>query len=155
MFRHFQISFLYYSPLLWCLLLLLLLSSAPLCRDNVLFLRDVEILFVKSSIVFSSPAVYKTHWNCVLRAWISIVQCWLQDRKQSQNVLLIHVIWPERERDGETKTLLQIWKSNWVLIQRCAETKGEVAWRPKIKANTQDTHTHTHTHTHTGVITGF
>ena len=33
-----RISFLYYSPLLWCLLLLLL-SSALLCRYNMLFLR--------------------------------------------------------------------------------------------------------------------
>lgn len=59
-----QISFLYYSPLLWgLLLLLLLLSSALPCRDNMLFLRTWRLCLLDFYCLL--PTVYKTRCNCV------------------------------------------------------------------------------------------
>lgn len=59
-----QISFLYYSPLLWgLLLLLLLLSSALPCRDNMLFLRTWRFCLLDFYCLL--PTVYKTRCNCV------------------------------------------------------------------------------------------
>lgn len=58
-----QISFLYYSPLLWgLLLLLLLLSSALPCRDNMLFLRTWRFCLLDFYCLL--PTVYKTRCNC-------------------------------------------------------------------------------------------
>lgn len=127
-------------PVLFCSILILSLYPSGYFWSSVLDTVKDNASLLKMERFRSDHALlktaYKRHWNYVLGVWICIVKCWFQGRKWSQNVLLVHVIWPQR--DGETKTLLQILKSNPAPMQWCSEAER---W-----------HQHAHKHTQVAVL---
>lgn len=130
----------------------------------VLFFSTLK-LFCLSTSVLSSAKIFLKTWRFSLSIFYRILCCLYKELKLCFRCMNIYCgvvisgqetgpecfvdpchMTRETETETETKTLLQIWKSKWVVIQWCAETKDGVAWRPKTETNTQ-------THTHTGVIT--
>lgn len=138
------LSFLFYSFVLWCVFILLVGPFFLLCRDNIIF-ENIEVLVCS---FLHCKQFIKGIETMFWWVWISIVEWWFQGRKQGQNVLLVHVIWPDRETERQRPSL-QIWKSKWALIQR-------LLWDHRqgcMEAKDWHKHTVTPTNTHTGVIT--
>lgn len=112
---------------------LLFLSTSHLSSASILW--TFGHLVCPFSVAFST--VYKRHWNLCF-GWMNIC-CGVVISGQEMEMgpeCFVDPCHMTRETGGETKTLLQIWESKLVVIQRCTETKDGVAWRPKTETNT-------------------
>lgn len=114
----------------------LFLSLSLLCKD---ICRNSEIWFAHFSAVLSN-------WSCALGCVnISYGAAFSRQGNWARKFCWC-MSYDQRDRNGGTKTLLQILKSKWVVWVIQWSSKGRVAWRPMSEIII--THTHTNRYYH-------